>query len=93
LIRNYRTTKNKEIHEFINIYVQNEHSSIQETNSYITNKNLWDNFKSIRAMNSYDSFRDYEAENQGVSQEAYSIISKLLDLHARKSSLMGQRIY
>lgn len=48
-------------------------NTIVGMNKYLTNKGLWENFKSIRRMNTYSS----GFSSVGVSREAYSAINEL----------------
>ncbi|AZQ61725.1 hypothetical protein EI427_05595 [Flammeovirga pectinis] len=66
---------NIEIKNYIKIFHENDFETIMEVNQFISDHEMWDEFKGIRANLTFSNEKKYK----GIEPCFYNIISKLLD--------------
>lgn len=66
----------KEINEYVNIFLKNGFSEHYEVNNYISQNNLWSKFKKIRSLNDHGVYKGIK----GIQPKYYAIVCKRLSL-------------
>jgi len=70
----------KEIAEYIKIFQDYGCTMHHEVNKVITQKNIWDNFKTIRSLNDHGKSKEIE----GIQPEYFEIICSILSITGGK---------
>jgi hypothetical protein len=70
------TDENKEIHEYLKIFLNNGFKEHYQVNNYITQKNMWNNFKIMRSLNDHGEHKNIK----GIQPKYYAIICKRLNI-------------
>ena len=66
----------KQVEEYIEIYKSNNFTQHHEVNKYITDRNLWNNFSKIRALNDHGRNK----EIQGILPKYYGVVCVILGI-------------
>lgn len=81
-------TEKHEIAEFICIYKRNDYEALWMVNDFLTNSDSWDNFPTIRSMNTYNGF---DMSIPGIQPRYFAIVSNLLH-HAHSPKTYIEKI-
>ena len=82
--------ESKEINEYITIFKSNEFAEHFQVNKYITDRELWDGFKTIRSLNDHG----VNKEVPGIQPKYFNIICSLLGIQGGAGSpLIGYKKY
>lgn len=75
-------SESKEINDFINIFKLNNLTEHFQVNKYITENELWDEFKTIRSINNHG----LNKEVPGIQPKYFNIICELLKIQGGNGS-------
>ena len=68
--------ESSEINNYIEIYNSNNFTSHHEANNFITENNLWNNFKTIRSLNDHGEHKEIE----GIQPKYFEIVCGILKI-------------
>ena len=66
----------KEVNQYIKIYIDNRFQEHFEVNTYISQNNMWDLFPNIRSLNDHAQNK----EIPGILPKFYAVVCKRLDI-------------
>lgn len=74
--RKLTTAEEKEVNQYIKIYIDNGFQEHFEVNNYISQNNMWNLFPNIRSLNDHANNK----EIPGILPKFYAIVCKKLDI-------------
>jgi len=70
------TIEAMEIHYYIRTFEENFFQNLNELNNYITENDEWEDYPSIRSLNTHQEYRNIK----GIQPKYYSIVCKELEI-------------
>jgi len=65
-----------EINSYVEIFQDNEFSKHTEVNNYITDNDLWDEFKTIRSLNNHGKYKEIES----IQPKYFKVVCEILKI-------------